>query len=454
MRKRFGLAVVGFAIAFGVASRLASHFRDNQPFAVLPMLVKQPGQTNSDQPKVTAFPTTGVLVNHSINRNPALDFNPAEVRRQISSQVAFNDSKPSIRGNGETGGRRARKCRTFDCNFGSDSAISEPASNRQMYWWNGNSHLTNLALQLSPYPIATFLYPEGIQTTQFSSDKLYAQTPSQDIPPSKDGERFRRIMQSAIAQKLHQRPMGDILQAIATTFVGAPYKGNLLDQSTEETLVVNLNQFDCVLLVETVLAIARGVAVQDYSYTTFVNHLRDQRYWNGQIDGYCSRLHYFSQWIYDNQKRGTVQNLGLQLGSVALNKRLNFMSTHRQNYPPMVKNDVNYQCLMEREAQIDGVTIDYIPTNKIRSLYSQLQPGDIIAVATNIPGLDVTHTGLAYRQPNGNIGFIHASPAGQVTIARDVHRYTSRVKHAIGILVIRPLDPRQTKTADNTSPNF
>jgi hypothetical protein len=99
--------------------------------------------------------------------------------------------------------------------------------------------------------------------------------------------------------------------------------------------------------------------------------------------------------------------------------------------------------MVQREDQLDGVTVDYIPTNKIRSVYAQLQPGDIIAVATNIPGLDVTHTGLVYRQPNGSIGFIHASPAGQVTIARDLHRYVSRVERAIGILVVRPLDPRQ-----------
>jgi len=193
-----------------------------------------------------------------------------------------------------------------------------------------------------------------------------------------------------------------------------------------------------------VLAIARGVAVQDYSYPTFVNHIRDQRYWNGQMNGYCSRLHYFSEWIFDNQQRGTVQNIGQKLGGVPLNKKLNFMTTHRQSYRPMAKDDTTYQCRVEREAQLNSVTVDYIPTNKIRRVYSQLQPGDIIAVATNIPGLDVTHTGLVYRQLNGNIGFIHASPAGQVTIARDLERYISRVDNAIGILVTRPIDPRQT----------
>jgi hypothetical protein len=352
MRKRFGLAMVGFAIAFGVASHVASHARDNQRLLV---------------PSASA--------------------------------------KPQI--------------------------------------------LTNP----DPLKATTSSLPSSVHPTQ-STDHLDAQTLSEDIPQTKDGERFRRIMQSAMRQKLHQRPMGEIVQAIAQPFLGSTYKANLLDQSKEETLVVNLHQFDCVLLVETVLAIARGVAVQDYSYTTFVNHLRDQRYWDGQINGYCSRLHYFSQWIYDNQKRGIIQNIGQNLGGVSLNKKLNFMSTHRQNYPPMASNDAAYQCMVERETQLDGVAIQYIPTQEIRRLYSKLQPGDIIAVATNIPGLDVTHTGFAYRQPNGNMGFIHASPAGQVTIARDLERYVSRVKHAIGILVARPLDPRPTQNTDNILHNF
>jgi hypothetical protein len=243
---------------------------------------------------------------------------------------------------------------------------------------------------------------------------------------------------------MHEKPMGEIMQAIAEQFLGTAYKADLLDQSKEETLVITLKQFDCVLFVESVLAIARGVAVQDYSYQTFVNHLRDQRYENGQMNGYCSRLHYFSAWINDNQKRGTVQNIAGDLGGVPLNKKnLNYMSTHWKTSPQPVRNDANYQCLVEMEAHLDGVNINYIPTHQIRRVYSQLQPGDIVAVATDIAGLDVTHTGLVYRHPDGNMGFIHASPAGRVTISRDLQRYVGHVEHAIGILVARPIDPRQ-----------
>jgi hypothetical protein len=387
MRKRFGLAVVGFAIAFGVASRFDSHAKENQSLPVPSTSAKQQILANPNPQGVTAFPTQGVFLNPSINPNPALQFDAAAVKTHTS-----------------------------------DSAILESPSN--------------------------------LHSKTLSTGNLYAQTPTEDIPKTKDGERFRRVMQEAIAQKLHQRPMGEVVQAISQEFLGAAYKADLLDQSKEETLVVNLNQFDCVLFVENVLAIARGVAVQDYSYATFVNHLRDQRYWDGQINGYCSRLHYFYEWIYDNQKRGTIQNIGQQLGGVSLNKTLNFMSKHRQSYPPMANDDATYQCMIEREGQLNGVAIEYIPTKQIRRVYSQLQPGDIIAVATNIPGLDVTHTGLVYRQANGNMGFIHASPAGQVTIARDLERYVSRVEHAIGILVARPLDPRQTKNAYNTPLDF
>jgi hypothetical protein len=378
MRKRFGLAGVGLAIAscsavlgtiaFDVTLRFASQAKENQS-PLTSTLSNQQLFANPNLVNVKTFHTPSVLVDRSINPNSILHSQPALAKVETS-----------------------------------DAAILKSALNL---------------------------------------DKLYAQTSSQNIPQTKDGEKFRRVMQEAIAQKLAQRPMGEIVQAIANQFLGAAYKANLLDQSKEETLVITLNQFDCVLFVETVLAIARGVALQDYSYPTFVNHLRDQRYREGQINGYCSRLHYFVDWIADNQKRGIVQNIAQPLGGVPLNKKLNFMTTHRQSYPPMVSNNATYQCMLEQENQLDRLTIDYIPTNKIRRVYSQLQPGDIIAVATNIPGLDVTHTGLVYRQSNGNIGFIHASPAGQVTIARDLERYISRVDRAIGILVARPTNPRQ-----------
>ncbi len=257
-----------------------------------------------------------------------------------------------------------------------------------------------------------------------------------------DIARFERVVKYAKQQNLPDRPIGEIIQAIGDYFLGKPYAEGLLDKSATEKLVITLDKFDCVLFVETVLAIARGVAVQDYDYQNFVNRIESQRYLNGKMNGYCSRLHYFSEWINDNQKRQTVENITVKLGGIPMDKKLNFMSQHRSSYPQMSKDETTYQCIVNIEADLAKSTVNYIPENRIKSIYSQLKPGDIVAVATAVKGLDVTHTGLVYRNRDGNIGLIHASPAGQVTVAYDLHRYISRVESAIGIVVARAIDPR------------
>ncbi len=264
------------------------------------------------------------------------------------------------------------------------------------------------------------------------------------IPPSniQEDPKFQPVMEYAIKQNLAENSMAEIMQAIADYFIGTPYKAGLLDQSDRESLVITLDGFDCVLFVETVLAMARGIAMEDYSYLTFINHIRNQRYWKGKMDGYCSRLHYFSEWIADNQRRGNVRDIGVELGGERVKKQLFFMSKNRWDYPHIARNDTNYQCIVSMENSISKLKFNYIPYYKISSVYSQLRPGDIIAVATEINGLDVTHTGLVYRNSDGNIGFIHASPAGKVTVAYDLERYIWNVESAIGILVARPVDPR------------
>ncbi|MCT7948868.1 DUF1460 domain-containing protein [Ancylothrix sp. C2] len=262
------------------------------------------------------------------------------------------------------------------------------------------------------------------------------------ISHPQDQGKFAALMQFAQKYQLSQRPFGEILQVIADKFLGAEYKAGLLDESNKETLIINLAQFDCVLFVETVLAMARGVAMQDYSTQTFANHLQDQRYRNGELNGYCSRLHYFSEWISDNEKRGNVTNITANLGGFTVNKTLSFMSQHRQSYPKLMNNEAEYQCVVNMENSLKSLKFNYIPTNQIYQVYNQLQPGDIIAIATDIEGLDVTHTGLVYRTGN-EVGLIHASPNGVVKISPDLETFVSQVRDSIGIIVARPNDPRQ-----------
>jgi Protein of unknown function (DUF1460) len=253
--------------------------------------------------------------------------------------------------------------------------------------------------------------------------------------------KFDRIMQFAIAQKLHRKTMPEIMQAISTQFVGSPYQAGLLDIAPKEKLVLALDKFDCVLFVEAVVAIARGVAAQDYEFDTFATRISEQRYRDGQLDDYCSRMHYFSEWIRANQERATVKQITQDLGGIKTPKRLNFMSSNRQKYSQL-KSDDTFKCIVKMEEDLADLEFIYVPHDKIKQAYSKMQPGDIVAIATKIEGLDFTHTGLVYRNPDRSIGLIHASPSGTVKISPELQTYVNQVKDQAGIVIVRPVDPR------------
>jgi hypothetical protein len=276
-------------------------------------------------------------------------------------------------------------------------------------------------------------------------------SPSTDVPaegasvnqPDEATQRaFDQVMQYAQTQRLHERAFGEIVQEIGLQFQGKPYLAGLLDEGAEEVLVCRLDGFDCVTFVETALAMARGVAAEDYAYETFVTHMRDQRYRGGVMDGYCSRLHYFSEWLADNEERGRVHNITRELGGVALPKTLNFMSSHRESYARFATNDRVFACVREMEARLEGMQLFYIPQNRIRAAYSSLQAGDLIATATNIDGLDVTHTGLVYDGGDGRMGLLHASTREGVTVSPDLQSYIQNNRSQIGIIVARAIDVR------------
>lgn len=252
---------------------------------------------------------------------------------------------------------------------------------------------------------------------------------------------FHKITQPPLTTSpgtgIAQPSLGDTMQSMSEQFLGAPYASGLLDRTPQEQLVVNLQEFDCVLFVETILALAR-TSLDDRTPQTFTQHLEEQRYRNGQIEGYCSRLHYFSDWIIDNQSKGIVTDRTHELGGIPLHKTIDFMSTHRSSYPQLA-DESNYQCILNRENTLNQQIIYYIPTDRITEIYPDLQSGDIIAIATAVPGLDVTHTGLIYKTAD-QTGLIHAAPGG-VRISSDLQSYVERVEAAIGIMVARPHPP-------------
>ncbi len=160
------------------------------------------------------------------------------------------------------------------------------------------------------------------------------------------------------------------------------------------------------------------------------------------MGSYCSRLHYFTEWIHDNERRGVVVDVTEDAGGVAYDKTVNFMSTHRASYPRLV-SDETYACIVDMEQDLRDHDLFYIPKAEIAQHYDSLRPGDVIATATNIGGLDVTHTGFVYRTADGGTAFLNASLSGEVLIAPDLAQYVQGVRAQTGITVARPVDPRQ-----------
>jgi cell wall-associated NlpC family hydrolase len=261
-------------------------------------------------------------------------------------------------------------------------------------------------------------------------------------PDSTTARRFEETMAFARKHRLHEKAMGEIMTTLGMRFVDSPYVAGMLDEPAEETLICRLDGFDCVTFVESMLAMARAIKQEQYGYETWTGFLRDQRYRDGKMEGYCSRLHFFTEWIIDNQKRGTVKNITRDLGGVLLDKKIDFMTAHRESYPRISENDSLFACIQGMESNLQDAEIFYIPQDQIHEVYDQLQAGDIIATATHLKGLDVTHTGLVYDGGNGKKGLLHASASGSVRVSPDLQAYVQGVKVTIGIIVARPMKPR------------
>lgn len=244
-------------------------------------------------------------------------------------------------------------------------------------------------------------------------------------------------------------PIGRSATRVGELAIGTPYEPFTLEAYLRaggspvrtEPLTLSLTKFDCVSLVESCLAISRLAAEQGAaSWDGFGREMERMRYRAGERRGYTSRLHYFSEWISDGAKRGLYRDLGAELGGVEDSRPLRFMTEHRDSYPALADDSV-YRDIGEMERSLDAHPRRVIPTARIPEVSDRIQSGDILAFATAIPGLDVTHAAFAYRDAGGVLRVLHAPLSGGIVeITRStVPQYVAAIKRSTGILVARPL---------------
>lgn len=228
----------------------------------------------------------------------------------------------------------------------------------------------------------------------------------------------------------------------AKKMLDVPYVAGTLDTDDKESLIVHLDKVDCTTLVENVLALAIAEKQDEgNAFTNFKNALTFIRYREGKLDGYASRLHYFSDWIRDNECKGIVKEITSE--SLCAQKQelwLDFMSTHSESYLPMRKDTSLIQQVAAQEKVLQGVSISYIPKDKLNLPPDDLKikNGDVLAITTNIKGLDVVHVGFAYWKGN-TLHMLHASSVAEKVImdSQPLYDYSKNKKAHTGVRAIR-----------------
>lgn len=229
-----------------------------------------------------------------------------------------------------------------------------------------------------------------------------------------------------------------ILQKTAEFFLEKPYVAGTLDKNDTEKLVINLREFDCVTFVETVIALANTTASGNLSFDNFASQLQQIRYRNGVIDGYDSRLHYTSDWAYNNVEKNILSAMSQQLGGVLETKTIDFMTSHRSAYNALKTDDSMLKKIKNTENEINKRKgFYYLPKDKITAKATEIPHMAMIAFTTSIKGLDTTHTGFAYKK-NGKLTFIHASSAKNKVVIdeKTLNDYCQAQKSCTGIMVM------------------
>lgn len=249
-----------------------------------------------------------------------------------------------------------------------------------------------------------------------------------------------RIVEVLVMPLAVSDPHGSEMTAIASLFIGAPYVGGTLEGDTVESLKINLHAFDCTTFVETVLALARTRSFGQRTVEAYAAQLRNIRYRGGIIDGYLSRLHYFSEWIADNERRGSVVEVSRQAGGVCDTLHLSFMSSHADLYPKLAGDPQQRARIRAQECRLSGTEFYYIPASRIdTATLAAIHDGDIIAFTTAIAGLDIAHVGIACCR-DGEVHLLHASSsAGRVLLdPRPLAQQLQETRRFTGIRIIRP----------------
>jgi hypothetical protein len=250
---------------------------------------------------------------------------------------------------------------------------------------------------------------------------------------------FEDLLSPSRWKGMRGKPLNELIILVGKYFLGTPYAANTLETGKKETLVFDLRRFDCFTFVENCIVLARLIEAAKSSFGDYRGQLGKIRYRRGELRGYSSRLHYFSDWLYDNEEKGIVRDVTVEIGGVPVVKEINFMTTHPNDYPAL-KDGTVFREIQDAEKRLSRQFRYIVPKSGFGQIQDRIEDGNLIGIATDIGGLDIAHVGFAMRT-GGHIHLLHASEKeGKVVLsASSLSDYLFETDMRSGIVVARVL---------------
>lgn len=310
----------------------------------------------------------------------------------------------------------------------------------------GQTALGSLAVSAAEAPAVTTAAagPEPLAVTTATAEPEPAA--ATDDQATLDDHQRARIQEwlDAVAEPRPDEPFGTLLVRAARHRLGVPYAGVATTVDPEERLRVDVDALDCVTLIETADAVARCAWRRTPDVGCFMGELRQTRYRDGRIDGYASRLHYFEDWLADNERRHRLRSLADELGAVEVTRSFDFMTKHPRRYPALRDDPAAREAVRAVELRLSETPWHVVPRDRIGQVQHLLRDGDVLAFVESTPGLGVGHTGLVSMGDDGKPRVLHATNLGdgKVTETRcDLATCMRRRPDRTAVIVMRPLAP-------------
>jgi hypothetical protein len=264
----------------------------------------------------------------------------------------------------------------------------------------------------------------------------------------KGQDQFNRLVAKAKAGNWKALPIGERTAVVGQALVGTRYKHFTLEiDNRVESPSVNFQGVDCWTFFEIALSFARMLNEPESNWTPerLLHYIEMDRYRGGECTGdYLSRLHYLEDWLYDNDRRGLVEDMTRDLGGRSVPHSAREMSAGWRHYRYLAANRSLLGPLSRMEANVSSRALYEIPKNKVAGIESKLHSGDIIGIISRDRRdlYSTAHVGLALRTSDGVLHFMHASSPsnyGRVVVDSELSKYLYRYSSDSGILVARPL---------------